>query len=173
MLSRWNAAAMVIFAVGALALIAGFLPQRAATRQVLAQIAQASSTHALASARPRPDSPEQDLVQLRALMPTIAGIPEVLATIHAAAQSRGIDLPEGQLKLIVRPGSHIAQYQMTFPLQGPYAATRDFVRECMSKLPTLALDQMTFQRGDTGSAITDVRIQFTLFVLADVARAST
>ena len=171
-LSRWYAAAMVIFVVGFLALIAGFLPQRAARHQVEQQIAHSGATNAQASIRPMSDSPEQDLEQLRALMPTLAGIPEVLEAIHAAALARGIDLPEGQLKLVVRPGSHIAQYQMTFPLQGPYAAMRDFVRDCMLKLPTLALDQMTFQRGDAGSAITDVRIQFTLFVLADAARAN-
>ncbi len=165
-LSRWNAAAIAIFLVGVVALVAELLPERAATRQTEQLVAQNNSSSVRALSRPKPDTPEQDLQQLRSLMPAIEGIPEALATIHAAAQARGLDLPEGQLKLMLRPGSQIAQYQMTFPLQGSYTATRDFVRDAMSKLPTLALDQMTFQRGDAGSATTDVRIQFTLFVLA-------
>jgi hypothetical protein len=112
------------------------------------------------------DSPSTQLARFDALLPSVRDLPAVLSRVHADAVQHGVDLSEGQFKLSIEPGHRIARYQITFPIKAGYAATREFVRAVMLDTPAMAVEELSFERSDPKSSISNTRIQFVLFALA-------
>ncbi|MEQ1488901.1 MAG: type 4a pilus biogenesis protein PilO, partial [Methylotenera sp.] len=57
----------------------------------------------------------------------------------------------------------IVQYQINFPVQGNYKQIRQFINQVLTRLPSIALNDISLRREDVAVEMVDARIRFTLY----------
>lgn len=86
-----------------------------------------------------------------------------LAKIYSAAEHQGLILEIGEYRYISDPNSKLSRYQLTLPIKGSYLQIRNFVNEILAKVPSAAVDDISFKRESISSTTLDARIKLTLF----------
>lgn len=117
--------------------------------------------------RRQASSPSEQLQKFYAFLPATQHIPDAIASIRAAASHQGVALPEGTLKLVIEKDNPIGRYEMTFPVKAEYHQTRDFVREVLRTIPSVALEDLSFRRDHVNDPVLDTRVQFALYLRVD------
>jgi hypothetical protein len=100
-------------------------------------------------------------------LPAASGALETIDIIHRAAQTRGVQLAQGEYRLAQESGARLLRYQITLPARASYPQLRAWLADVMNALPTAALDEISFRRDDVGSASVETRVRLTLFMRAD------
>jgi hypothetical protein len=116
------------------------------------------------SARP---SAAERLAEFYAFFPAAATTPDWLARIDAAARANGLRLAVGEYKVSRVPGSRLARYEITFPLQGPYPRLRAFLEEALTEVPAAAVEEVSLKRETVESATVEARIRLALYLGPD------
>jgi Tfp pilus assembly protein PilO len=109
-------------------------------------------------------TPAEKLERFYAYFPPVAVAPDLLATLYAAAEGRGLALRSGEYKLLREPGFRLARYQILLPVTGSYASVRDFVGDALKALPTAVLDDVSLKRESVGAAALDAQVRLTLYL---------
>lgn len=156
---------LIVILCSSLFFVFHVIPERRSCAALEADNVKQQQLHANGDQR-IPESPSTQLARFDALLPSLHDLPVVLARVHADASQHGVELSEGQFKLSIEPDSRVARYQLSFPVKAGYAATREFVRAVMQDTPAMALEELSFERSDPKSSLSNSRIQFVLYVLA-------
>lgn len=156
------ALAVLALALGASAL----LPARAQLergQQDLVNL-QEQQKRIAAGLEKREQTPREQLDAFYALFPQQTKAAESLEKIYAAAESKGVTLPRGEYALTVEPKTNLAQYRIVLPVVGSYEQVRGFIAQALQAVPTLALDDVEFQREKIGDTQLEAKINMTLYL---------
>lgn len=154
--------ALLVFAVAAQFL--GVDPVREDTAQLRA--------HAVAQRRQDAQRPTQMDASAKQVADFYAGLPadsqalDAIALIHQSARQGGVKLATGEYRQVREGSNALLRYQFTLPARASYASLRVWLDDVMNRLPTAALDEISFHRDDVGSDSVDARVLLTLFVRA-------
>jgi hypothetical protein len=96
--------------------------------------------------------------------PDIAGLPESLDKVYAAAAHQGVLLEQGEYRLINDRDGKFRHYQVTLPVKAAYPKVRSFVEEVLRELPSAALDQVSLKRESVAANVVEAQVKFTLFM---------
>jgi Tfp pilus assembly protein PilO len=115
----------------------------------------------------RAQTPQEKLDTFYALFPPQAEAASSLEKIYAAAESNGVTLPRGEYALTVDPKTGLGQYRVVLPVSGSYEQVRGFIAAALRDVPTLALDDIEFQREKVGDAQVEAKIHMTLYLIRE------
>ena len=112
----------------------------------------------------RQDSPRNQLASFYAYFTHDETLTDSLAKVYAIARSLGLEMKRAEYRLNSQPGRRLDRYQMIVPIQGSYTILRAFVTAVLRAQPTMALEQVQFQRKDIGENLVDAQISFTFYL---------
>jgi hypothetical protein len=107
--------------------------------------------------------------QLRAfylIFPSRAEAPAALGRLYAAAEEAKLQLMRGEYAYATDRQTGLVLYRMTLPVSGSYTQIRGFVAAALKAVPTLALDDLSFERPKISETQVQARIRLTLYLRA-------
>jgi hypothetical protein len=130
-------------------------------------IAGEMKNRADASHEARDNSPGTQLKTFYGYFPPARQLPDQLARIYGFAGKQGLQLLQGEYRLIQETNAKLERYQVTLPLRGSYTQVRRFVAVVMNEMPAASLDDLKFEKQQIGDPAIEAQIRITLFLLAD------
>lgn len=112
----------------------------------------------------RSDTAADQLARFYSYFARDGQLTERLGRVHETAQSLGLELKRADYKLISVPERKLDRYQMMMPLQGSYPVVRRFITTVLREQPTLAIEQVQFQRKDIAVDGLDAQISITFYL---------
>jgi Tfp pilus assembly protein PilO len=146
------------------ALVVAPLVQQAQALSAAPKPARAAEIERLRADVARPDAAAQQLAAFQAHFRSGAPLTERLRHLHDTARRHGLTLQRADYRLEHAPQQPLARYQVVLPLHGSYPAIRDFIATLLREQPTLALEQVQFQRRAIGEGATDALLTLTYFL---------
>lgn len=110
-------------------------------------------------------SPAAMLEKFYAFFTTDRSVTDQLAGIYNLAQANGLVLKRADYKLLREKDARLAQYQVALPVRGGYLQIRAFAAQVLAEIPTVALDQIRFERKQAGEQDVEAEIKFTLYLV--------
>lgn len=108
-------------------------------------------------------SAEQRLARFQEFLPPASDLPEMLASVHQAADTHGIALENAQYKESREKGSPVMRYQMTLPLRASYPQIRAWLAEVMNGAPNAVLEELSLKRESAGNEELNARARLSLY----------
>jgi hypothetical protein len=109
-------------------------------------------------------SPAGQLRAFYGFLPAQTAAAEWLDKIYAAASKENISLPRGEYSLLIEPETGVARYRILLPVKGSYSQIRSFVAVALDAVPSLALDDISFERQKIGDGAVDAKVRMTLYL---------
>jgi len=110
------------------------------------------------------ETPADQLRAFYGMFPPQLAAAESLQKIYDVAEKNQIQLPRGEYSLTVDTKADLTQYRMTLPVTGSYEQVRAFIAGCLQTVPTLALDDVDFQRQAVAEGQVQAKIRMTLYL---------
>ncbi len=162
----WPAAAgLALFGVAAGLYVFGVQPAQARANELRAEQSALRQRGA-----PPPGQPELLRARQAALLdglPAPTAALDTIASIHAAAAARGVELARGEYRLVREAGASLARYQLVLPTRSTYPALRGWLADSLNTNPHASLDDITLRREDAGVGTVEARVRITLYLRAD------
>lgn len=159
----WPAVVGIVLALCAVAL--QFLGVQEAQNRTVELRAEAVKQLQRQAARPDPDATaNQRLVAFYESFPNAKGMLQAVETIHLSAAANGVKLATGDYRLVRDGSAKLQRYQMNLPAQASYASLHRWLAEVMNSVPSVSLDDISFQRDDVGSDSVEANVRLTLFL---------
>jgi hypothetical protein len=110
-----------------------------------------------------PDATES-LARFRATLTSEKSAGKAFEIIQRNAKKHGF-VPDGtEYKWQRQADARLAEVRIVMSLKGGYGALRSFVRDVLTDVPGLALEQFDLQRESVGAAGTEAHLRFALFL---------
>jgi Tfp pilus assembly protein PilO len=114
--------------------------------------------------RRQPDSPAHQLEAFYKQFPSARGLPDALETLVAIAEHHGISISEGDYKVTHEKLGKLMRFHMTLPLKGEYPQIRKFLAALPAGLPTIALENIQFERQKVADPLVEVKVRLVVFL---------
>lgn len=98
------------------------------------------------------------------VFPAASAWPDLVARIYAAAHAQRLELRQGDYRVVRDTAGRLVQYQLTFPVTGPYPQLRRFVAAALADVPTLTLASVKFERKGIGEAVSEAQLKFVVYL---------
>lgn len=127
------------------------------------------ATRIEAAGKPRQDAEVAPLSRnerIRAFVeffPERRDVPHWIHQIHSVADKEGIVLERGDYRRPTGEGPLPIPVKITLPVKGSYAQIRRFITATLAEVPTLALDEVSFQRQNARDPRIEAQIRFSLY----------
>jgi hypothetical protein len=108
--------------------------------------------------------PATALAQFRERLTPEKQADEAMEAIQRAAEKNGLALAGTDYKWQRQAEAKLAEVRIAVGLKAGYGPLRAFVRQVLTEVPGLALDQFELQRENIGSTTVDARLRFSLFL---------
>jgi hypothetical protein len=144
--------------------VSALLPAKQQIDSYREQIARAKDRAVRAETGQTDNTPSGQLRAFYKLLPPQPAVPDWLDKIYAAAVKENVALIRGEYSLATDADVGVARYKILFPVKGSYAQIRGFIAAALDAVPTLALDDVNFERQKISDAQVDARIRMTLYV---------
>lgn len=95
--------------------------------------------------------------------PARRDVPNWIHQIHKVADKEGIVLERGDYRRPTGDGPLPIPVKITLPVKGTYAQIRRFITAALAEVPTLALDEVSFQRQSARDPRIEAQIRFSLY----------
>lgn len=139
-------------------------PVHEETARTLTRIDSASNRAAgAAGAEDAPRSRNERIRDFIEFFPERKNVPYWIQKIHTAADKEGIVLERGDYRRPSGEGPVPMPLRITLPVKGSYAQIRRFITATLAEVPTLALDEVSFQRQSARDPRIEAQIRFTLY----------
>jgi hypothetical protein len=109
---------------------------------------------------------EANLTAFYRFFPETSSVPDQLDRIYAAAAMQSLALEQAEYKLVRNQEERIAIYRITLPVQGSYLQIRNFIVEVLNRVPSAALEDVSFQRQSIGTPLIDGKVRLALYLRA-------
>ncbi|MFM9967929.1 MAG: hypothetical protein ACKVQK_05965 [Burkholderiales bacterium] len=139
-------------------------PRLAELQKEQARLEQAQSQRTRQGAPAVEISGDEKLTSFYELLATKDSISKNLEAVDAIAKQNGVVLRQGSYKLLIESGARLGRYEIAYTGQAAYFQARLFLRDVLRQLPMIALDEVDFQRQQTGSGATEISARFSLLV---------
>ncbi|MDO8412428.1 MAG: type 4a pilus biogenesis protein PilO [Gallionellaceae bacterium] len=90
-------------------------------------------------------------------------ITDHLAKIYSLAQANGLELREGDYKVVRNKDEQVTQYQISLPVAGGYNQIRSFTAQVLDGIAVISLDQIKFDHKHANDPRIEAQIMFTLY----------
>lgn len=140
------------------------LPARDELEGYRNEIARAQERATRAAGGEADNTPAGQLRAFYKLLPAEPAAPEWLDKIYAAADKENLSLVHGEYALALDPETGVARYRIIFPVKGSYSQVRGFIAHALDAVPTLALDDVNFERQKISEGQVDAKIRMTLYL---------
>jgi hypothetical protein len=138
---------------------------RALDRHRAAAVMAQENLHKAAMRGTTPDnSPAAELRKFYEIFPVQSDAPELLSRVYAAAEEKKLSLLRGEYAPSTDPRTGLVRYRLVFPVRGSYSQVREFVSATLKSVPTLAMDEVSFERPAISESVVEARIRFTLYL---------
>lgn len=97
-------------------------------------------------------------------LPDSTGTAPVLAEIYAAAARENLALGRAEYQFAPAGNPMFQLYQIQAPVRGNYVQVRRFIQAALKRVPTMALDDVSFRRQSIGDPQVEARIRFTVYL---------
>lgn len=98
-----------------------------------------------------------------AVLPAQDDVNPAIAAILHTAERYGFVPDRSDYTENVVPEARMVRYQIKLPLIAPYVDIRKFIAEVMNAQPSIALNNVSFSRGDINEELVDANIEFALY----------
>ncbi len=158
-----------LLAASAMFGLAGLLPAQNELDRMAAELGQLEerSQRVEAGLEKKQETPADQLKSFYALFPAEREASESLQKIYQAAEKNQIVLPRGEYALSVDEKSNLAKYRIALPVRGTYEQIRGFIAAVLDAVPTVSLDEISFQRQKVGEMNLEAKVRMTLFLSSD------
>jgi hypothetical protein len=93
-----------------------------------------------------------------------ASLEDNLQALHDAGRATSVELKRLEYRIADNKRWRLKQYQIVAPVTSTYPRIRDFIGLALAKVPSLALDHVSFQKRKVGDTTVDAELRFTLFI---------
>jgi hypothetical protein len=114
-----------------------------------------------------PRTPAEQLSDFYAVFPPVKDVPETLRKINQLAERQHLVLRAGNYHVTDDHSGRLIQYEVSFPITGPYPNVRQFLRAVLAEVPSVALDKVDVQKNMSDGAQAKTTVSFTLFSRRD------
>lgn len=161
----WPGAVGLGLAVFAAAFYWSWLKPEEARLEVLQQTTDRAGQQAAALAGlPRPLATEEKLASFYQFFPRTNGVPDQLEKIYAVAEKQALRLEQGDYRAVRDGVGRLVRYQITLPVKGTYPQIRQFVGGVLTEIPTIALENIQFERQKIGDVAVEAKIKLTMYL---------
>lgn len=170
----WPGASALTLAAAAawIALVAVPAAHDEASRQRDAARQDRAMALKLAKARVHRSVPVDPAQSFAAAFPPAQSRPERLARLIATAREQGLVFRRAETRHMAEAALPMSQYQVVMPLDGSYAALREFIAQALLRDAALSLDALRLKRAGPQDERVQAELQFTFFS-ADERLAAT
>lgn len=165
-LGRPGAAGAVLLALAAGYGLFGVLPGVEArdAAEARALNAEARLARIRSGAEAVAEAPARQMESFHQALPAQPDATAAIDRIYAAAAREGLSLARGEYALQVDPDTRLVRYQLLLPLHGSYPQLRRFLGSALAEVPTLALEEVEFQRKEVTESQLEARVRMTLYL---------
>lgn len=119
-----------------------------------------------AGARPaRPETaPVAAMKPLAERLPDTVSGTLVIADLFATAKRSGLELDEGNYRMVADSATGVVRQQISLPLIGSYPALRGFIAAILARHPSLVLDGLSLSREGPGTDELEAEVRLTLYL---------
>lgn len=142
----------------------GILPARENLVRLSDRLAALEVQSAARVAQPVRATADERIGAFFAAFPAPPSIADHLAAIYATAAGMAIPLQRGEYKFVPAKDGGLAHYEINLPVAASYAQIRRFVTRVLYDTPSMALEDVRFERAAAGDPLVRGEIRFTLFV---------
>ena len=96
--------------------------------------------------------------------PAMTSLPDLLDTLHTAAETQQIRLDHGEFKFGSGGEGKLLSYEITLPVKGSYTHLRSFIDVIAQKLPTMGLSGISVKREAVGDGQVQAKLNFILYL---------
>lgn len=157
---------LLLAGVGAEFLVVPQQQARAAASQAAAERSQQDYQRLATGGGRRKLGSAEALAHFRARLSSDQEADAVFETIQRDAQKNGLAPVGTEYKWQRQSGAGLAEVSIAMPLKAAYAPLRAFVRDVLTDVPGLALEQFDLQREAIGAGVVDARLRFSLYLKA-------
>jgi Tfp pilus assembly protein PilO len=119
---------------------------------------------ALDPARMRAATPAAKLEAFYRFFETEEKTTDWLARLHSIGKAAGVVLRAADYRM-QRTGTPIERYEIVLPIAGGYAQIRAFLKNALTEIPVLSLDQVNFRRARANDAVVQADVRLTLHLV--------
>jgi len=154
--------ALVVFSLSYA--VSALLPAKQELDGQREQVAQAKVRAARAISGVADTTPAGQLRAFYSFLPPQPAAAEWLDKIYAAANKEQVSLLRGEYSLVMDADSGVARYRILFPVKGSYSQIRGFISGALDSVPSLALDDVNFERQRISDGQVDAKVRMTLYL---------
>lgn len=92
---------------------------------------------------------------------------DIIKTIFAQGKEGGLKLSNGEYQFNCEASGSYCTLRLALPVKGPYPLVRNFTRGVLEKIPSAAIEEISFRRDGIKMATVDARIKFAIYMKAD------
>lgn len=108
--------------------------------------------------------PLEQLAEFESGFPLQNSIPEILAQINDIFLRSGLKISEAEYRIVDFPQSRLKGYQITMPIRGRYTNIIDASLMILNQIPSLSLNNISFQRKLISDGQTEAIFSMTLYL---------
>ena len=154
-------------AVGVILLGAALFLEFAKVQPMLAEFAELAASNEQVRMAQVIESRETDETQVQDVMPVSPAAEAALRQLFMAADKAGLDLEQGEYKLVEDTGTNRRRYTLTLPVIGSYPAIHSFIARSLNDDHALALNSIEMRRETIEDSELDALLSFTLYLGAE------
>ena len=112
-------------------------------------------------------SPREQLTEFYKFFPREKDSPLWLEKMVAVAEESGLSLDEGEYKVTQDKVGQLIRYTITLPVQGKYLQIRKYLASLAAEIPSMALENVQFERKDINDSNVQVKIKLVLYLVQE------
>lgn len=108
--------------------------------------------------------PAEQLSAFYRFFPATDSAPDELAKLYDAAREQNFTLEQGEYRLVRDRNGKALRYEIVLPVKAAYPQIRKFLAKALADIPSMSLDNVTFQRQKIGDALVESQVRLTLYL---------
>lgn len=109
-------------------------------------------------------SPSGQLVEFYRIFPSERNLVPSLKKVFDLAQAQGIQLDQGEYKLIRDKVGKLERFQMTLPVRSGYPQIRRYLSSLRAEIPIISLEHLQFERQKVNDTEVEAKIRLALYL---------
>lgn len=135
----------------------------------LKEVQQTRARNPATTQLPEPQSEQQRLQTLQAVLQHSTEAGEVVRKMAALAQAEQIQLVQSDYQRQFHNAIRTSQVQITQPIRATYPQLRRYVESVLRTVPNVSLDQIAARRENVGQIQVEARLKWSLWIQPDAA----
>ena len=109
-------------------------------------------------------SPDEQLNEFYQFFPGEKNAPKWLGKMVEVAEKNGLSLNQGEYAVTRDKAGQLTRFRISLPVEGKYLQVRKFLANLTREIPTMALENVQFERKDIVTSDVQVKIKLVLYL---------